>query len=638
MDKQQLGKLVERVKQGDHAAFEELYSVSNRSVYFTCISLLRNEEDAKDVVQDVYITAYEKINSLNDAEKIIPWINRIAVNKCKKLLMKRTAFFTDVESAGSELTEENENFLPEEYITQKEKRRLVMDIMRNTLSDVQYKTVILYYFNGLSVDEVADIMECPPGTVKYRLSVARAKIRDGVDAYENRSGDKLYSVVGLPLLMRLLYEEAESIDMPDLLQGIMKAVESSLATGATENAAAMEAAGATENAAAMEAAGTTESAAAMGEAAQQSESAAAAQETAQNTAGGAANSIKGGIMEAGRNTLIAKIGIAVAIAAVIAVGVVIFVQNREDGGTSDRGSEETVQEQTSGGGDAQEQASGHGAGDDAQGQTAENEDADDEQEQFSGDWDTVEESGYPPFFLKYGLRGLEEKDLSGVMLYDQFAFGTSLEEMVSSYQYYVIRNYYEYNGGYTPEEFMELAATAKLSAGDMFTLDCYVEQGNYDTNMQFDIYNTTGSGATFWECIENGQFYYESDYGKELFQVFDLPYISGDLADNREALAELMGILGKPSVVSDCRNGYLSHVDRDEEEEFAETVSLGGGQISYDLVYDRGDYILQISVNETCFGSNNVSGKLQYFTRDMYEEEDFYRFSEIEIKDVYDFE
>lgn len=68
-------------------------------------------------------------------------------------------------------------------------------------------------------------MECPPGTVKYRLSVARAKIKKGVDAYENKSGDKLYSVVGLPLLMRLLYEEADSIDVPDMLQTIMEAVD-----------------------------------------------------------------------------------------------------------------------------------------------------------------------------------------------------------------------------------------------------------------------------------------------------------------------------------------------------------------------------------------------------------------------------
>ena len=235
MEENQLEKLVDKAKQGDSAAFEELYSISSRQVYFTCISFLGNEEDAKDVMQDVYITAYEKLSSLNDAEKFVPWVNRIAVNLCKKILMKKSAVFMEIENAADELTEENENFLPEEYITQKEKRKLVMDIMRDTLSDIQYKTVILYYFNGLSVEEIADIMECPPGTVKYRLSVARAKIKDGVDAYENKSGDKLYSVVGLPLLMRLLNEEANSIDVPDMLHDIMEAVRSHLAAGHIES-------------------------------------------------------------------------------------------------------------------------------------------------------------------------------------------------------------------------------------------------------------------------------------------------------------------------------------------------------------------------------------------------------------------
>lgn len=151
MDENQLRELVEKAKKGDHSAFEKLYSASSRKVYFTCISFLGNAEDAKDVMQDVYMTAYEKLSSLNDAEKFIPWINRIAINDCKKILMKKAVSFSEIESSEDEQTEENENFLPEQYITQKEKRKLVMDIMRNTLSDIQYKTVILYYFNGLSV-------------------------------------------------------------------------------------------------------------------------------------------------------------------------------------------------------------------------------------------------------------------------------------------------------------------------------------------------------------------------------------------------------------------------------------------------------------------------------------------------------
>ncbi|MDE6744897.1 MAG: hypothetical protein K2J95_13550, partial [Lachnospiraceae bacterium] len=181
------------------------------------------------------------------------------------------------------------------------------------------KTVILYYFNGLPIDEIADIMECPPGTVMYRLSVARAKIRDGVDAYENKSGDKLYSVVGLPLLMRLLYEEADSMAVPDMLHGIMEAIRSHLAAGAVGSAAV-----------AGEAAGTTASAAAAGEAAGTTASAAAAGEAVQNTIGGIANSIKGGIMKAGMNTLIAKIGIAAAVVAVISAGAVFLMKNSEE--------------------------------------------------------------------------------------------------------------------------------------------------------------------------------------------------------------------------------------------------------------------------------------------------------------------
>lgn len=89
MEKSQLSELVEKAKQGDQAAFEELYSISCKRVYFTCISFLGREEDAKDAMQEVYITSYEKLASLNDAEKFVPWINRIAINRCKKILIKK---------------------------------------------------------------------------------------------------------------------------------------------------------------------------------------------------------------------------------------------------------------------------------------------------------------------------------------------------------------------------------------------------------------------------------------------------------------------------------------------------------------------------------------------------------------------
>lgn len=134
------------------------------------------------------------------------------------------------------VVENNENFLPEEYITEKSKRKIVMDIMRKKLSDIQYQTVILFYFNELSVEEIADIMECPPGTVKYRLSVSRAKIKEGVLEYEKDNRDKLYSFAPIPFLAGLLAMEAETAEIPEMWSGIaqrLNIMQSRMAIGAT---------------------------------------------------------------------------------------------------------------------------------------------------------------------------------------------------------------------------------------------------------------------------------------------------------------------------------------------------------------------------------------------------------------------
>ena len=236
MEQKEIAKLVEKLQNGDTQAFETLYQETSKTVYFICVSFLNSEEDAKDVMQDTYITAYQKLEQLQDKEKFTAWISQIAVNKCKKILLKNSPTLMEPESMTNLATESNESFLPEEYITQKAKRKIVMDIMRKKLSDIQYQTVILFYFNDLSIEEIADIMECPPGTVKYRLSVSRAKIKEGVLEYENESKDKLYSFAPIPFLAGLLAMEAENIVVPDVWSGIMQSMEilhGSMVAGAT---------------------------------------------------------------------------------------------------------------------------------------------------------------------------------------------------------------------------------------------------------------------------------------------------------------------------------------------------------------------------------------------------------------------
>lgn len=211
--------IVPKAQGGDPKALDELYKSTSRAVYFTCLSLLKNEQDAEDLMQNTYITAFKKLNSLNQHEKFEPWIKRIAANLCKDFLIKKGAH------PEQPLDEENfdepvdENFLPDEYVIAAEKREIVMKIMRENLSDVLYQTVIMFYFDEMSVAEIAEEMNCPEGTVKYRLNAARAKIKKGVLDYEKKSGDKLYAFVGLPgsvFLARLLAEEAKAASVPAL--------------------------------------------------------------------------------------------------------------------------------------------------------------------------------------------------------------------------------------------------------------------------------------------------------------------------------------------------------------------------------------------------------------------------------------
>ncbi len=225
MEEQRIKELVQSMKQGEQSAYEEVYRETYRSVYFICLGFLKNEENAKDAMQDTYMTAFSKLEQLKEEEKFVAWLKQIAVNRCKRLLEQAGPELMETEDLENLKKEENENFLPEEYITNKAKRKIVMDIMRKKLSDIQYQTVILFYFNGLEIEEIADMMECPPGTVKSRLSVARNKIKEGVLEYEKESKDKLYSFIGIPFLTSLLAAEASGMDVPDVWDGLVISLE-----------------------------------------------------------------------------------------------------------------------------------------------------------------------------------------------------------------------------------------------------------------------------------------------------------------------------------------------------------------------------------------------------------------------------
>ena len=185
-----------------------IYERTYAKAYVIARQFVKNEEDALDIVQEAYISVFNHMESLKDESKLDKWVNMIVANRCKDWLRKRqVVLFSDIgedENSDYEDTIENENveFLPEESVDYAETKRLMSEILAGLPED-QRMCVLMYYYDELSVNEIAEGLGCSTGTVKSRLNYARKKIKDEVEALE-RKGTKLYGIAPLPFIVWML--------------------------------------------------------------------------------------------------------------------------------------------------------------------------------------------------------------------------------------------------------------------------------------------------------------------------------------------------------------------------------------------------------------------------------------------------
>ena len=214
MEKDDIKKLVLQAAQGNKAAFGALYEETGRTVYFSCLKLLGDPQLAEDITQETYLTALQKLGTLAQPENFPAWVNRIGINLCKMHFRNNSA----PEDNSEELIEEipDEGLIPEEYVSNDAKRKIIMDIIDTVLTEEQRRSVILYYFDMLTVPEIAEVMNCTTGTVTSRLSAARKKIKEAVLIYEENNNDRLHAAVPVFILSKLLNKEASNTVLPKL--------------------------------------------------------------------------------------------------------------------------------------------------------------------------------------------------------------------------------------------------------------------------------------------------------------------------------------------------------------------------------------------------------------------------------------
>ncbi len=183
--------LVERVQKGDKRAFDLLVLKYQQKVFAIISRYVRDSHEVQDVAQEAFIKAYRALANFRGDSAFYTWMYRIAINTAKNHLVAKSrrppindvdlddAEFYEGESAMKEI----EN--PENRLARDELKQVIDDAIRDLPNDLR-TAVTLREFDGLSYEEIAEVMECPVGTVRSRIFRAREAIDKAVEPLVGR--------------------------------------------------------------------------------------------------------------------------------------------------------------------------------------------------------------------------------------------------------------------------------------------------------------------------------------------------------------------------------------------------------------------------------------------------------------------
>ncbi|MBR3133206.1 MAG: sigma-70 family RNA polymerase sigma factor [Clostridia bacterium] len=160
---------IEKAMKGDSEAFNRLILEYKSKFYKTAILVLKNEDDAYDAIQETLISIYHNISKLNNPEAFGGWSKRILMNKCYDIIQKNKKVVDITQKAQIDYDE----MIVDKYDCEDE----LVGILDKLDKDLQLVT-IFYYYDEMSVGQIAEVLNIPEGTVKSRLSRARTKLYD----------------------------------------------------------------------------------------------------------------------------------------------------------------------------------------------------------------------------------------------------------------------------------------------------------------------------------------------------------------------------------------------------------------------------------------------------------------------------
>lgn len=178
-------KLIGQVLSGDSAAFGEIVERHEDRLYNTIYRLVGSADDARDLLQDTFVKAYEKLDDFRGGSSLYTWLFRIAVNtslshRRRRKWVQMGAPAGDDDPNPGDAVADTAAVDPADPLIAAETETLVQEAI-NSLDDEHRTVVVLRDIQHCDYHEIADILDVPPGTVKSRLHRARMMLRDRLE-------------------------------------------------------------------------------------------------------------------------------------------------------------------------------------------------------------------------------------------------------------------------------------------------------------------------------------------------------------------------------------------------------------------------------------------------------------------------
>lgn len=177
-------RLVAEIQAGNENAFNELYERYHKLVYYVALQMTNCEADAEEIKQEVFLKVVRYIDDIKDAKRIKYWLTTITHNECKHLFRSHKDKGMDERSLDLLYLqqEKRREFLPEEQAHYQGDMEVLHLCMKH-LSSEQREVIALKYFAQLSIEEIAQMLNIPKGTVKSRLANAKKALGVDVENY-----------------------------------------------------------------------------------------------------------------------------------------------------------------------------------------------------------------------------------------------------------------------------------------------------------------------------------------------------------------------------------------------------------------------------------------------------------------------